>query len=75
MQFIRNLSGNGYKTLWYHEGTYYYVSSVFHIDVPISETMVFESDENGNVSNWSELYVCGYTEDHQSVMEQFLNAD
>jgi hypothetical protein len=71
MQFISNLSGNGYKTLWYHDDTYYYVSSVQNTTIPISETMVFESDKDGNVSDWSELYVCGYTEDHQSVMEQF----
>jgi hypothetical protein len=71
MQFISNLNGSGYKTLWYHDGIYYYVSSVHNPTIPISETMVFYCDKDGNVSNWSELYVCEYTEDHQSVMEQF----
>jgi hypothetical protein len=72
MQFICNLSGNGYKSLWEHEGTYYLVSSVNRSDVPLSETMVFECDENGNVSSWHDLYVCEYTEDHESVVEDFI---
>jgi hypothetical protein len=75
MEFIETLHGRGYKTLWKDGSKYYCVSSVQDNMLNISETMVFESDKNGNVINWSELYVCDYTEDHRSVMENFINGD
>jgi hypothetical protein len=72
MVFIETLPGKGYKTLWKDGSKYYCVSSVCDSSLGIAETMVFESDVYGNVVNWLDLYECNYTEDHKSVMENFL---
>jgi hypothetical protein len=75
MEFIETLPGKGYKTLWKDGSNYYCVSSIQDNMLNISETMVFESGSLGNVVSWCDLYVCDYTEDHKSVMENFINGD
>lgn len=37
-------------------GNYYYIDSCYTPDCGY-ETMIFHCDENGNVTNWHELYV------------------
>lgn len=42
-----------------HKGNYYYVDSCYTLDHGY-ETMIFPCDENGNVTNWGELYTEWY---------------
>ena len=54
-----------------HKGNYYFVDSCYTLDHGY-ETMIFPCDENGNVTNWGELYCEIY--DTQSKMEDTHNA-
>jgi hypothetical protein len=75
MEFVKTITGKGYKTLWKDGEEYYCVSSVRDSSLGIAETMIFESDGFGNVISWADLYVCDYTEDHRSVMGNFIYGD
>lgn len=61
IDFNPNFRENALTDIVELNGNYYYIDSV---DVPFSgcETMVFHCNENGNVSDWSELYCERYTD-------------
>ncbi len=52
-------------------GNHYVVSRAVTFDRG-DETMIFASDENGVVSDWSDLYA-GYGEDHDTAIANFAN--
>ena len=57
-------------------GKYYFVSSVFGgYDIfgkYQDETMIFNCDEDGNIEDWGEVYVC-YPAQHKIIMDKLVS--
>lgn len=69
---IHSYKSSGYKTLW-TDGKMFYVASTIDNNYSDSnqETMVFHSDAEGVVIDWTELYVTHDNASHVYIMKEF----
>lgn len=64
------LTKKHFKNIVEFNGDHYYISSCYTLDHGY-ETMIFPCDDNGNVTDWSELYAEWY--DSETEMEKRHN--
>ena len=67
-----------FKTIWFVEDEgYLCVSAVQDTERNLDETMIFRCDENGNIEDWSELYLhFGYLstdEQHWKIIDDWAD--
>lgn len=67
---IHSYKFSGYKSLW-TDGKMFYIASTIDGSFSQLETMVFHSDQEGEVTNWADLYVTYENQSHNDTMKEF----
>ena len=71
MKIEQNPNTGGINCVFQHDNNYYYADASPLPFTNIIECMIFHSDEDGNVNDWSELY-CDKIPYEDEIPESFL---
>lgn len=71
MKQIHNFKSSSYKTLWVNDKDEHFIVST--IDTAFGqETMIFNSDNEGNVTDYQDLFVVFSKNSHVAIVDQFV---